>query len=169
MIICLYNSYDKLKVHDIHVRSVARAAPVCYAFEGNLVLLDFPEPMYEHAMSSTTIGKSGVYLKLLKDNHKFSELSQRLPLATPIITTHRPDLKKQVATHQLVKWYIRGEKLAFIIGLGRKGLPRKLRKKGQYHWDVTSKGVSLETCTAIGCIPAVFSTMVQARDENILI
>ncbi|MGD2248099.1 MAG: DUF531 family protein [Candidatus Methanofastidiosia archaeon] len=163
MIICLYNSYDKLKVHDIHVRSVARAAPVCYAFGGDLVLLDFPEPMYEHVMENTTIGESGIYLKLLQENHKFSELSHKLPLALPVITTSNPDTKKQVTTHQLVEWYIRGEKLAFIIGLGRKGLPSKLRKKGRYHWDVTGKKVSLETCTAIGCITAVFSTLVQTR------
>jgi hypothetical protein len=167
MFICLYNSYDKLKVHEIHVRSVARAAPICYAFGGDLVLLDFPEPMYEHVMGNTTIGESGVYLKLLKKNQKFSELSQRLPLATPVITTSNPDAQKQVTTRQLVEWYIRGEKLAFIIGLGRKGLPRALRKKGRYHWDVTCKGISLETCTAIGCITAVFSTMVQARRGNL--
>ncbi len=42
-------------------------------------------------------------------------------------------------------------------GLGHKGLPRELFDMAQYHLDITSKGVSLETYTAIGAVPAVIS------------
>lgn len=164
MFLCLYNSYDKLRIHDIHTRSVARAAPVCFALKFHLVLLDFPEPMYDLVAHNTTIGESGKFLQALKANSKFSELTKRLPLASIVITTSHPDSQKEVSCRSLADLYVRGEQLAFVIGLGRRGLPTSLRKKGTYHWDVTGKGVSLETCTAIGYIAARFSTMVELKE-----
>jgi len=95
MILCLYNSYDKLRVHDVHIRSVARAAPLCYALGFQLVLLDFPEPMYDLVRESTTIGESGKFLEALKDGAGFSELKKRLPLATLVATTSKPDVGKR--------------------------------------------------------------------------
>ncbi len=166
MFLCLYNSYDKLKTHDIHLRSVARAAPVCYALGFHLALLDFPEPLYEVVVQSTTIGESGKFLEALKANSHFSELTHKLPLAIPVVTTSHPDSDKKVTCQTLVNMYFRGESLAFILGLGRRGLPRSLRKKAKYHWDVTEKGISLETCTAIGYIAARFATMLELKREN---
>ncbi|KYK29507.1 MAG: hypothetical protein AYK19_05030 [Theionarchaea archaeon DG-70-1] len=162
MFLCLYNSYDKLRVHDIHIRSVARAAPVCYALGFHLVLLDFPEPMYDLVVNNTTIGESGKYLEALKVNSKFSEFTKKFPLATLVVTTSRPDSHKQVGCKTLVN-LSRDEPLAFIIGLGRRGLPNSLRKKAKYHWDCTGKGISLETCTAIGYIAARFATMLELK------
>ncbi|MBU7024270.1 MAG: DUF531 family protein, partial [Theionarchaea archaeon] len=156
---CLYNSYNKLRLHDIHVRSVARAAPVCCSLGFHLVLLDFPEPMYDHVVTSTTIGKSGAFLQQLKEKSQFTQLTKTLPLATLVVTTSQPHPKKRVTCQQLVHMSQRGDVLAFIIGLGRRGLPHSLKKKAAYHWDVTDKGISLETCTAIGYIAARFSTM----------
>jgi hypothetical protein len=158
MFLCLYNSYDKLKTHDIHVRSVARAAPVCYALGFHLVLLDFPEPMYDLVVTNTTIGESGKFLEALKTQSMFTELKKRLPLATLVITTSRPDPDKNVTCSTLADLYKRGENFAFIVGLGRRGLPRTLRKKATYHWDATGRGISLETCTALGFIPARIAT-----------
>jgi len=34
-----------------------------------------------------------------------------------------------------------------------------------YHLDITSKGVSLETCTAIGAVPAVISGYVESKKK----
>jgi hypothetical protein len=161
MMLCLYNSYDKLRLHDIHVRSVARAAPVCCALGFHLVLLDFPEPMYDHVVTSTTIGKSGALLQELKEKSQFTQLTKTLPLATLVVTTSQPHPQKKVTCQQLVHVSQRGNVLAFIIGLGRRGLPSSLKKKAAYHWDVTDKGISLETCTAIGYIAARFSTMAE--------
>ncbi|MBU6996666.1 MAG: DUF531 family protein [Theionarchaea archaeon] len=161
MILCLYNSYDKLRLHDIHIRSVARAAPVCCALGFHLALLDFPEPMYDRVMASTTIGKSGYLLQQLKERSQFTELTKTLPLATLVITTSQPQPQKRVTCQQLVHMSSRGEVLAFIIGLGRRGLPRPLKKKALYHWDVTDRGISLETCTAIGYIAARFHTAME--------
>mgnify|MGYP001034666045 CR=1 FL=1 len=163
MFLCLYNSYDKLRVHDIHIRSIARAAPVCHTLGFHLVLLDFPEPMYDLVAKSTTIGESGKFLETLREKSRYSELTKRLPLAIPVVTTSKPDNDKQVSCETLADLCLHGESLAFIVGLGRKGLPRSLRKKAKYHWDCTGKGISLETCTAIGFITARFATMLEMR------
>lgn len=163
MFLCLYNSYDKLRVHDIHIRSVARAAPVCYAAGFHLVLLDFPSPMYDLVVTSTTIGESGTFLEALKAHSKFSELVKKLPLATLVVTTSRPDSRKNVSCKTLADLSVRGEPLALVVGLGRRGLPNLLRKKAKYHWDATGKGISLETCTAIGYIAARVATMVELK------
>ncbi len=163
MFICLYNSYDKLRLHDIHVRSVARAAPVCHALGFHLVLLDFPSPMYDLVAQSTTIGESGKFLEALKKNSRYSEFVKKLPLATLVVTTSRPDSEKAVDCHTLVDLSARGENLALIVGLGRRGLPKLLREKAKYHWDVTGQGISLETCTAIGYISARFATMLELK------
>jgi len=71
-----------------------------------------------------------------------------------------------VSCQELVELCLRGERLAFIVGLGRKGLPKKLRKKASYHWDVTGRGVSLETCTAMGYITARFATMLELKGRK---
>lgn len=165
MFLCLYNSYDKLRIHDIHIRSVARAAPVCYALGFHLVLLDFPEPVYDLVVKSTTIGESGTFLEALKHNSKYSEMTKKLPLATIVVTTSHPDTDKKVNCRTLADLCTRGEKLAFLIGLGRRGLPTFLRKKAKYHWDATGKNVSLETCTAIGYITARFATMLEFQEK----
>lgn len=124
------------------------------------MLLDFPEPMYELVVTNTTIGESGKFLEALKVHSKFSEMTRKFPLATLVVTTSTPDADKHVDCKTLVTLSTR-ESLAFIVGLGRRGLPKSLRKKAKYHWDCTGKGISLETCTAIGYIAARFATMVE--------
>jgi hypothetical protein len=117
--------------------------------------------MYDHVVTSTTIGKSGALLQELKEKSQFTQLTKTLPLATLVVTTSQPHPQKKVTCQQLVHVSQRGNVLAFIIGLGRRGLPSSLKKKAAYHWDVTDKGISLETCTAIGYIAARFSTMAE--------
>jgi hypothetical protein len=164
--LCLYNSYDKLRIHDIHVRSVARAAPVCYALGFSLALLDFPALMYDLVLQNTTIGESGKFLNYLKINSKFTEHKGKLPLIVPVVTTSRPDDDKAVSCHKLAEYHMAGEHLGFIIGLGRRGLPTSLRKKARYHLDITGRRISLETCTAIGYIAARFATLLELRKEH---
>jgi hypothetical protein len=64
IVLCLVNTYDKLKKHEIHLRSIARAAPLCYAFGLHLALLDFPFwkselEVAEEVANYTTIGNGG--------------------------------------------------------------------------------------------------------------
>ena len=41
------------------------------------------------------------------------------------------------------------------------GLPRDVFNFCRYHLDITKRGISLETCTAIGVIPTVIETYVE--------
>ncbi len=50
-----------------------------------------------------------------------------------------------------------------LVGLGHKGLPGEMFKRAQLHLDITGMGVALETCTAIGAVPAVLGVMVKKR------
>ncbi|HOP08994.1 MAG TPA: DUF531 family protein [Candidatus Methanofastidiosa archaeon] len=160
----LYNSYDKNRVHDIHLRSIARAAPICYATGFNLCLWDFPfsDPLAE-VLGNTTIGKGGEYLSLLSSRQEFffgdgPSLPQEL-----IVTTSRPDEECSIGLMDLLRKIEDGLKANFVVGLGRKGLPNKIRKKGRYHLDVTGQGIPFETCTAIGYIPGIVHTYLNCR------
>jgi hypothetical protein len=158
----LYNSYDKNRAHDIHLRSIARAAPVCYATGFNLCLVGFPfrDPLAE-VLGNTTIGEGGRFLEILASRQEFFHgddisLPQEL-----IVTTSKPDEDKSISLGQLVDRMRAGMDVNVIVGLGRKGLPNNIRKKGRYHLDITGQGVPFETCTAIGYIPAVISALLQ--------
>ncbi|MCJ2541285.1 MAG: DUF531 domain-containing protein, partial [Candidatus Thermoplasmatota archaeon] len=47
-----------------------------------------------------------------------------------------------------------GRSMCLLFGLGPKGLPRDVIGFAKHHLDVTRKGVALETCTALGAVPA---------------
>ncbi|WP_394325992.1 DUF531 family protein [Methanosarcina horonobensis] len=71
-----------------------------------------------------------------------------------VITTSKPDPKRQVTPVKIAEETLHNRSFLFLVGLGHKGLPKELFERGKYHLDITSKGLSLETCTAIGAIPA---------------
>jgi hypothetical protein len=163
----IVNTYDKIKVLDAHYRAIARAAPVCHAFGFHLALYDFPfkmtaEELVAYVMEKTTIGESGSYLKILygKNHLSVSDLPKKgFPpqFGDIVITTSKPDLKKQVTPVKIAEEALRNHSFLFLIGLGHKGLPKELFERGKYHLDITCKGLSFETCTAIGAIPAYLS------------
>ncbi len=166
--LCLVNTYDKLKLHEIHLRSIARAAPLCYAFGLHLALMDFPFWESEGEMVSqvceyTTIGESGKYLEMLLEKGKVHlvEGLKSLPaqFGEVVATTSKPDPEKRVTIEQIFSF----QSTTFLMGLGRRGLPKKIMKKAKYHWDVTMKGVSLETCTAMGVIVAIVGTALRGQ------
>ncbi len=64
-----------------------------------------------------------------------------------IATTSKPE-KKPLTMDELRRM----RSACFLIGLGRKGLPKDLIKKARHNLDITFKGVSLETCSAMGAI-----------------
>jgi hypothetical protein len=154
IVICLVNTYDKLKLHEIHLRSIARAAPLCYAFDFHLALLDFPfwkrtDEVVENICNYTTIGGYGECLRKLDEKGRF-HLIEKIPahFGDSVATTSKPDEKKALKPEEIMKF----NSATFLIGLGRRGLPSELLKSSKYHLDVTQKGISLETCTAIGAI-----------------
>ncbi len=157
IVLCLVNTYDKLKLHEIHLRTIARAAPLCYAYDLHLALMDFnfwknEEEMVKQVADYTTIGEHGRYaIELLKAGK--IHLIDKIPahFGEIIATTSKPDEKKRISFEEM-RDLIRRKSATFLIGLGRRGLPKDVMKKAKYHYDVTEKGISLETCSAMGAI-----------------
>ena len=157
IVLCLVNTYAKLKLHEIHLRTIARAAPLCYAYDLHLALMDFnfwknEEEMVKQVADYTTIGEHGRYaIELLKAGK--IHLIDKIPahFGDVIATTSKPDEKKRISFEDL-KDLIKRRSATFLMGLGRRGLPKDIMKKAKYHYDVTEKGISLETCSAMGAI-----------------
>ncbi|MCS7121496.1 MAG: DUF531 domain-containing protein [Archaeoglobaceae archaeon] len=161
IVLCLVNTYDKVNLKEAHLRAIARASALCYAFDFHLALLDFPfwknvEEVVEEVANYTTIG-DGNYVKEL-EKVKRLHIIEKIPahFGKIIATTSKPDEKKKLKFEEISK--IRTA--TFLIGLGRKGLPRELMDLAEFHLDVTMKGISLETCTAMGAI-AMLIAMVR--------
>ena len=167
----IVNTYDKIKVLDAHYRAIARAAPICRAFGFHLALYDFPfkltaEELVVYVMEKTTIGESGTYLKILyeKNHLSVSDLPKKgfpSQFGEIVITTSKPDPKRKALPRTIAEEAFRNHSFLFLVGLGHKGLPKELFERGKYHLDITGKGLSLETCTAIGAIPANISGLME--------
>jgi uncharacterized protein len=163
----IVNTYDKIKLHEAHYRSIARAAPVAYAFGFNLALFDYPFKMSAGELvgfvkDKTTIGSSGKYLEELFKAGRFFvfELPERgfqPQFGAPVVTTSHPAKEKNISVEGLSDLINKKKSFLFLIGLGHKGLPEGLFEMAQYHLDITGKGISFETCTAIGAVPAVIA------------
>ncbi|AEH07414.1 DUF531 domain-containing protein [Methanothermococcus okinawensis] len=161
MTLILYNSYDKSRWHEAHKRAIARAAPICYAFNCNLAIMDFPCKKEDILSIETTIGNSGEYLKELIDNNRFSIIDKyRAQFGVPIITTSKPDERKLITPREIANLLLK-KPCGIFVGLGRHGLPKNIIKLSDYQLDITEKRVSLETCTAIATIPSVISTYLK--------
>ncbi len=156
IVLCLVNTYDKLKKHEIHLRSIARAIPLCYAFDFHLALYDFnfwknEREMVNEVVSYTTIGEPDYAYRMLDKNR--IHLIDRFPahFGELIATTPEPDRRKALSFEDMAR-IIRERSVTFLIGLGRRGLPKDLMERARYHFEATGRGVSLETCTAMGVI-----------------
>ena len=170
--LALYNTYDPKKLHEAHLRAIARAGPVAYAYGFHLALVGFPlegspRDVAEKISEHTTIGESGRYLlELAARNHlhllQYPKRGFPPQFGTPIATTRKPDKKREISPLELAERALRDESFFLLVGLGRHGLPREIFKIAKYHMDITGRKVSLETCTAIGAIPARISTIMEA-------
>lgn len=155
MTLILYNSYDKTRWHEAHKRAIARVAPICYAFDCNLAIMDFPCKKEDIVSIETTIGGSGTYLRELIEKNRFLIIDKYQPqLGIPIASTSKPDEKKTIKPVEVAELLLK-KPCGIFVGLGRHGLPKNIMKLGEYQLDITEKGVSLETCTAIATIPSI--------------
>ena len=169
----LVNTYDKIKVLDAHYRSIARAAPIAYSYGFALALFDYPfkmnaEQLRDYVADKTTIGRSGKYLiEMLETNQFFvfdlPKKGFQSQFGVPVVTTSSPDPKKAITPMALADEIHRGGSYLLLVGLGHKGLPKELFGRAQYHLDITGKGIPLETCTAIGAVPAVLAALVGKK------
>ncbi len=177
MTIGLYNTYDPKKFREAHRRVLARSGPVALSFDCNLVTFGFP---YEREMrtpqeivdwlsTTTSIGDSGQYLIELAKAGRFSIFDKPNKGFPPqfgevIITTRKPELSKSVDAKTIAGTVKRGQSVLLLFGLGPHGLPKDIFKIGKYHLDISRKGYSMETATAIGAVPAVLRTLVDSLE-----
>jgi len=175
----LYNSYNIVQFREAHRRVIARAAPLAEAFDWNLAVFGFPFPsefdtadkVAEWISGTTSIGDEGKYTVELSDKGRLMvfELPKKgFPpqLGTLVITTRKPWKERSVNVRDLARRAASGESLLMLFGLGPKGLPQELFEIGESHFDVTGKGKSLETCTAIGSVVGSLSTAIGQLIEK---
>jgi len=161
----LYNSYDPVKFHESHRRALARAGPLALAFDCNLATFGFP---YDKNLSTpveiagwvsttTSIGESGAYLVELAEKGRFSCFDfpkKGFPpqLGEAVTTTRKPTKQKLVNSAQIRSDLNAGKSILLVFGLGPRGLPKDVFEMTQKHLDITGRGLSLETCTALGAV-----------------
>ncbi|OGS55636.1 MAG: hypothetical protein A3K60_00885 [Euryarchaeota archaeon RBG_19FT_COMBO_56_21] len=161
----LYNSYDPVRFHESHRRALARAGPLALAFNCNLATFGFP---YEKELSTpveianwvsttTSIGESGAYLVELANKGRFSAFDfpkKGFPpqLGEVVVTTRKPSSERKASLSDVRSALKSGRSVLLVFGLGPRGLPKEVFEIGQKHLDVTAKGLSLETCTALGAV-----------------
>ncbi|MGA1873958.1 MAG: DUF531 family protein [Thermoplasmatota archaeon] len=163
-ILALYDTYEG-SIKQVHLRAIARAAPLCYAFDLDLSLIGFPstnpEDLVDMVKKETNVGKGGDYLiKLLKEKRIISiPASKKDPprswkeLGLPVATTSKPAKEKTIDMKDAMKIARskHGRKVVcLVMGLGRQGLPRSLLSSVPYHLELTGSGIPLETATAMG-------------------
>lgn len=176
MTIGLYNSYDPVKFHEAHRRALARAGPVALAFDANLATFGFPyakdlgtpREIVDWVAGTTSIGEGGRYLKELAEAGRFQSFGfpkRGFPpqLGEVVITTNRPEPSKAASATLLAGLLRHGSSILLVFGLGPRGLDdRDVYPLGRYHFDLTGRGLSLETATALGAAPALIAAHLRA-------
>jgi hypothetical protein len=165
-VLALYDAYEG-GLKPVHIRAVARAAPLCAAFGLDLALMGFPTDNLEELIgmvtSDTTVGRGGGYLKELVEQGRVVLVPctrNRAPenweeLGLPVATTSHPRKDKRVNVAKAVELSRALHPLrraCLIMGLGKRGLPQSLLDAAPYHLELTGSDVPLETCTAMGVI-----------------
>lgn len=165
-VLALYDTYEG-GLKPVHIRAVARAAPLCAAFGLDLALMGFPtenlEKLVKMVTSDTNIGKGGRYLRELVEQGRvvLVPCTQRKPpknweeLGLPVATTSHPREDKKIRMAKalrLARSLHPLRRACLIMGLGRRGLPPSLLDVAPYHLELTGGNVPLETCTAMGVI-----------------
>ncbi|TLZ50864.1 MAG: DUF531 domain-containing protein [Methanobacteriota archaeon] len=169
MWIGLYNSYDPRKFHEAHRRALARAGPIALAYDANLATFGFPYEVkdvstplqiVEWVSTTTSIGDSGAYLvDLAKQGrfHVFEFPKRGFPpqLGTIVVTTNHPEAKKAITAKGVAHLLLGGTSACLVFGLGHRGIEDlDVYGMAAHHLDITAKGLSLETATALGAVPA---------------
>ena len=156
----LYNTYDTSSISSSHIRAVARAAPLCWAFGLDLALLNFPFKDVESAVNTvakdTRVGKGGLYLEQLQKAGRFHLLEDIGDHA--IATTSHPKNSKKITMNDLKGM---GSDLMFLLGVGRAGLPKTVLKRANFHLEFTGRDVPLETSTAMGMLAKIMHDILQ--------
>ena len=161
----LYNAYDPVKFREPHRRVIARAGGLAMAFNMNLALFGFPFPeditqpkeLAQWVAGTTSIGSHGDYFMDLAEEGRFMSFpypAKGFPpqLGEPILTTSKPDAKKQITLKQTAEMVQRGQSILLVFGIGPHGVPKGPASIPKYNLDITDGRYSLETCTALGSV-----------------
>jgi hypothetical protein len=163
-ILALVDTYEG-GLSEVHLRAVARAAPLCDAFGLDLALIGFPTDnlgaLLKQAMAETNVGDGGRHIQdLVAGGHvHLVYATHRTPPDFPafghaVATTPEPDPSRAadfmgcIAAGRAAG----AQRLVVLMGLGRKGLPATFLKAAPNHLELTGRNVSLETATAMGVI-----------------
>ena len=163
-ILALVDTYEG-GLSEVHLRAVARAAPLCDAFGLDLALIGFPTDnlgaLLKQAMAETNVGDGGRHIQdLVAGGHVYLvHATHRTPpdlaaIGHAVATTPEPDAARAADFMGCIqKARTAGAKrLVVLMGLGRKGLPATFLKAAPSHLELTGRNVSLETATAMGVI-----------------
>lgn len=177
----LYNCYDPKQWHDIMRITLARAAPVALAFDCDLAAFGFPfeqarrrrakasDPLRtvgdiaEFVAQGTSIGEGGEAFQELVGARRFHAFlfppAGGFPsqLGRAVVTTPHPDPAKAVTPLEAAVELAAGHSQLMVYGLGPRGLPPEVLEAAPHHLELTGKGISLETATALGALPALLS------------
>ena len=179
----LYNCYDPKQWHEIMRITLARAAPVAVAFDCELATFGFPfeqarargakqsEPLRtasdvaQFVMDGTGKGEGGERLLELADTGRFRivPFEDGFPKAMgPLVaTTPHPEATKARTPLFLAQHVASGAPHLLLFGLGPRGLPDAVMAAAPVHLELTGKGVSLETATALGALPAMIAAHLE--------
>ncbi len=117
--------------------------------------------------TATSIGEGGRYLRELAHAGRFASFDfpkRGFPpqLGEVVVTTNRPDPKRATDAKALAGLLKRGTSILLVFGLGPRGLEdREIYPLGRFHFDITGRGLSLETATALGAAPALIAAYVR--------
>ena len=172
----LYNSYDPVKFHEAHRRALALAGPIALAYDANLCTFGFPYAVKEVATAleivhwvagTTSIGEGGAHLVQLAELgrfHSFEFPRKGFPpqLGTIVVTTNHPEAKKAITAKEVADRLRTGESMCLVFGLGHRGIEDlDVYAIASHHLDITAKGLSLETATALGAVPAAIAAYTE--------
>lgn len=179
----LYNCYDPKQWHDIMRITLARIGPVAVAFGCDVATFGFPfeqararkakesEPLHTPAQvadfvaGSTSIGEGGEYVQELAAQgrfhiHPFPTKGFPEALGRLVATTPSPSNPKTDAL-EVARQLAAGKPQLLLFGLGPRGLPAEVLAAAKLHLEITGKGVSMETATALGALPAMVHAHLQ--------
>lgn len=161
-ILGLVGTYEG-KLAEPHLRAVARAAPLCWAFGLDLAFIGFPGTLADvvKAASKSGIGEGAGYLERLQRANRLhmvaggeDDAKALLNMGHLVATTPHPqpgrttDFKGALTDARRFG----RDRLVVLMGLGPKGIPAGLLRDAPVHVELTGQQVSLETATAMGII-----------------
>lgn len=166
--------------------TLARAGPIAVAFDCDLATFGFPfeqarrrgatksEPdvraplqVAEFVAEGTGRGEGGEHVVALARESRFVlhpfPRGATFPAGVGhvVATTPSPDAGKMMTTLDVARELAAGRDRLLVFGLGPRGLPADVLAAAPRHLELTGKGVSLETATAIGAIPASIAAHLQ--------